>query len=29
LIKELAKEFFLTAIDNLKSAKLELEGKSF
>jgi hypothetical protein len=29
LIKELAKEFFLTAIDNLKSTKLELEGKSF
>ena len=27
--KELAKEFFLTALDDLKSAKLELDGKIF
>jgi HEPN domain-containing protein len=27
--KELAKEFFLTALNDLKSAKLELEGKIF
>jgi HEPN domain-containing protein len=27
--KELAKEFFLTALDDLKSAKLELDGKVF
>jgi HEPN domain-containing protein len=27
--KELAKEFFLTALDDLKSAKIELEGEVF